>query len=129
MIFSEQFLIEIFRIMSQSSLSLLFNHKEYGYLDLGAILALTDEITTIVILCNDKTYRPGQRERGFFLLEIFSPFFVFLLLLGVSVQLSGELYSHEIRPGQNILIEACATKIGSTLAFTEVLFRVIFDSL
>jgi hypothetical protein len=80
---------------------LCHNHpsKETGgvYLDLGAILALTDEITTVVLMCEDKTHRPG-----------------------VSVTLSGELFCHEIRPGQNILIEACATKIGSTLAFTEV---------
>jgi hypothetical protein len=30
------------------------------YLDLGAILALTDEITTVVLMCQDKTHRPGS---------------------------------------------------------------------
>jgi hypothetical protein len=77
---------------------LCHNHPtKESYLDLGAILALSDEITTVALMCGDQTYRPG-----------------------VSVSLSGELYCHEIRPGQNILIEANPTKIGSTLAFTEV---------
>ena len=67
------------------------------YLDLAAILALTDEITTALIACNDKTLRPG-----------------------VSVSLSGELYCDDIRAGQQILIETCVTKIGATLGFTEV---------
>ena len=68
-----------------------------SYLDLAAILALTDEITSTVIVCSDKTLRPG-----------------------VSVSLSGELYCDDIRAGQHILIEACVTKIGATLGFTEV---------
>jgi hypothetical protein len=84
---------------------LCHNHPtKETYLDLGAILALTDEITTVVLMCGDKDYRPG-----------------------VSVSLSGELYCHEIRPGQNILIEAYPIKIGSTLAFTEVPFSLPSD--
>jgi hypothetical protein len=73
-----------------------------SYLDLAAILALTDEITTALIVCEDKTYRPG-----------------------VSVSLSGELYCDDIRAGQKIVIEACVTKIGATLGFTEVCYRCI----
>eukprot|EP00602_Paraphysomonas_sp_CaronLab_P003134 CAMPEP_0185038916 /NCGR_PEP_ID=MMETSP1103-20130426/35175_1 /TAXON_ID=36769 /ORGANISM="Paraphysomonas bandaiensis, Strain Caron Lab Isolate" /LENGTH=361 /DNA_ID=CAMNT_0027577579 /DNA_START=48 /DNA_END=1133 /DNA_ORIENTATION=+ len=82
-------------------------HPDSGaYLDLASVLALADEITTVLVVCKDKTFRPG-----------------------VSVSLSGELYCDDIKAGQHIIIEAFATKIGGTLGFTEIYFTSIKDQL
>lgn len=80
------------------------NDKKGKYLDLGAVLALADEVTTVLIVCSDSDYRPG-----------------------VSVTLSGELYSNKIYAGQTVVIEATVTKLGATLGFVEVTNRELLN--
>lgn len=94
---------KIVRSKGKISFAYLVPHHlstEHNVLDLGAILSLGDEISTVVLVCEDKTYRAG-----------------------VTVSLTGEiLRPEEIKAGETVWIETMATKIGSALGFAEVLF-------
>lgn len=71
-----------------------------GLLDLGGILALVDEISTVLLCCEDKTHRPG-----------------------VSVSLTGEILRPEgLKAGDVVWIESVVSKVGSVLGFAEVIF-------
>lgn len=68
-------------------------------LDLGGVLALADEISTVLLCCEDKTHRAG-----------------------VSVSLSGEILRPEgLTAGETIWIETVISKVGAALGFAEVL--------
>jgi hypothetical protein len=67
-------------------------------LDLGGVLALADEISTVLLCCEDQTHRAG-----------------------VSVSLSGEiLRPEELKAGETVWIEAMISKVGAALGFAEV---------
>jgi hypothetical protein len=69
-----------------------------GVLDLGGVLALADEISTVLLCCEDKTHRAG-----------------------VSVSLSGEiLRPEELKAGNTVWVESVISKVGAALGFAEV---------
>jgi hypothetical protein len=69
-----------------------------GVLDLGGVLALADEISTVLLVCEDKTHRAG-----------------------VSVTLTGEILRPEdLKAGETVWVEAVISKIGAALGFAEV---------
>lgn len=70
-----------------------------GVLDLGGVLALADEVSTVLLCCDDKTHRAG-----------------------VSVSLSGEiLRPEELKAGNKVWVESVISKVGVALGFVEVL--------
>jgi hypothetical protein len=74
-----------------------------GEMDLGGVLALADEVSTVLLCCLDQTHRTG-----------------------VSVSLTGEMLAPEgggIRAGQSVWVETVATKIGAALGFAEVQYK------
>lgn len=67
-------------------------------LDLGGVLALADEISTVLLCCEDKTHRAG-----------------------VSVSLSGEILRPEgLKAGETVYVESIISKVGAALGFAEV---------
>lgn len=73
-----------------------------GVLDLGGVLALADEISTVLLCCEDKTHRAG-----------------------VSVSLSGEILKPEgLKAGETVWVESCISKVGAALGFAEVTWNV-----
>jgi hypothetical protein len=78
------------------------------YLDLGGLLALTDLVTSIIILVNDKSHRGG-----------------------VSVTLAGqthaqhypshEIYRNQLKVGDIVVIKAHLKKTGNNIAFADML--------
>ena len=71
---------------------------EQGVLDLGGVLALADEISTVLLCSQDKTHRAG-----------------------VSVSLTGEILRPEIlKAGETVYIETIISKVGAALGFAEV---------
>lgn len=67
-------------------------------LEMGGILALADEVSSILVISHDKTHRPG-----------------------VSVVLSGERCCDKpIVPGQTIFIEVKINRVGATVGFLEM---------
>lgn len=75
------------------------NHKTQnavGELGVGAVLALADVFTTLVLLAGDSNHRPG-----------------------VSISLTGEVFK-SVLVGQSVTIKARILKIGANLGFTEM---------
>ena len=70
-----------------------------GVLDLGGVLALGDEVSTVLLCCEDKTHRAG-----------------------VSVTLTGEiLRPEELKAGATVWMESVISKVGAALGFAEVM--------
>lgn len=83
------------------------NSKIDKILNLGGILALTDQITTILCICHDPLHRPG-----------------------VSVSLCGERFNNQyyIKSGDKVKIVSKITKIGLTLGFIEMTVYLLNDN-
>lgn len=78
--------------------------NNYKILEIGSILALTDQITSVLIMCADKNHRPG-----------------------VSIKLSGSIHScndpntfKALECGKSIVIKAKIIKLGATLGFANM---------
>lgn len=104
----------VFDSLSYNYPTLLFQYRipsclvnKDQYLDLGGILALTDLVTSIVILLNDKSHRAG-----------------------VSITLTGQThtqhfpditaYQNELKAGNIVMIRAYVTKVGYNIAFADM---------
>jgi hypothetical protein len=76
-------------------------------LNLGGLLALTDQITSVLCICHDPLHRPG-----------------------VSVSLCGERFNnqYDIKSGNKVRIVSKISKIGLTLGFIEMTVYLLNDN-
>lgn len=67
-------------------------------MQLGGIMALADEMTTLLAMSHDQSHRPG-----------------------VSIELSGTICgTFELNEGEKMFVEVLAKKLGATVGFTEM---------